>query len=525
MAEDLTNKDQENQPQDMPEPVDEEMPGEPEEEELEEKAEGEEAKPSLPEKLKAVVEVQTEDVGTLRKKLTITVPRDLVDEQKDEQYGELRRDAVVPGFRRGRAPRRLLEKRFGSDVNETLVQQLVTNGYMAAVEKLDLKTIGDPLVFAREKGAEGDTLVDVQKAIDLIELPPDGPLTFSCEVEVRPEFELPSLDAIPLEKPVLTVSDEDVNKQIERMRMFRGHYEPVPDEAVQADDVVYADVKVSSGETVLHQHDNARLAARPQVIEGISLPELGEALAGAKVGETRTATGTVPDDYEKAEFRGKEANVEFRIREIHRLKLPEMNEEFVKSMGFDDEAEMRKYVRDEMESRIDYEIRRGMRGQVQKYLLDNTAFDLPERLSNRQITQVVVRRMYDLYNQGVPPAEVEKHMDELKTVARETAVRDLKLAFIMEKLAEQIEVEVSEGEMNAHIADIARRQGRRFDRVRDDLIKQGGATSLYLSIRDEKILDRLMETAQVTETTPQAGGESQASGGRAEGEQNVSDAT
>jgi trigger factor len=525
MAEDLTNKDQENQPQDEPEVMDEEMPGEPEGEEEEEAAEGEEAKPSLAEMLKEVVEVQAEDVGTLRKKLTVTIPRDFVDQQKDEQYGELRRDAVVPGFRRGRAPRRLLEKRFGSDVNETLVQQLVTNGYLAAVEKLDLKVIGDPLVFVREKDSEGETLVDVQKAIDLIELPDEGPLTFSCEIEVQPEFELPSLEAIPLEKLVVTVKDEDVTQQIERLRMLHGRFEPVPDDAIQADDMVYADVKVMSGETTLHEHENIRLAARPQVLEGISLPQLGETLAGAKVGESRTATGTIPDDYEKAEFRGKEASIEFRIREIHRLKLPELNEEFVKGIGFENEEELRKYIREDMESRIDYEIRRGMRGQVQKYLLEKTSFDLPERLSNRQISQVVVRRMYDLYNEGVPPAEVEKRMDELKTTARETAVRDLKLAFIMEKLAEQIHVDVSEGEMNAYIAEIARRQSRRFDRVRDELIKQGGATSLYLSLRDEKILDKLVESAQVTEKTPPAGGEAQASGGQAESGQNAADAT
>lgn len=498
MADDVTRQDQDEQAQGEPEATDTQVA---------EPAGEEAAKPTLAEKMKAAVEVKTEDVGTLRKKLTVTVPRDLLDEQKDEQYGELRRDAVVPGFRRGRAPRRLLEKRFGSDVAETLVQQLVTSGYLAAVEKLGLKTIGDPLVFAKEKGAASETLMEIQKAIDFIELPAEGPLTFTCEVEVRPEFELPEVEGIPLEKPVITVSEEDVNQQVERMRMYRGHYEPLPEGAVEADDLVYADVKMTCGETELYKEENVRLAARPQNVQGVALPKLGETLAGAKVGETRTVTGTLPEDYEKTEFRGKEAAIEFRIHGINRLKLPELNEEFAKGLGFDGLEDLRKYVRDDMDSRIGLEIRRGLRGQVQRYLLEKTTFDVPERLSDRQIAQVVVRRMYDLYNQGVPAAEVEKRMDELKTTARETAVRDLKLAFIMEKLAEKIEVDVTEGEMNGYIAELARRQGRRFDRVREDLIKQGGATSLYLSLRDEKILDRVVAKATITETTPPAGGE------------------
>lgn len=479
-------------------------PGEPADADQDESPEAgqEEAKPSLAEKLKTRVEVTVEEAGMLRKKLTVTVPRDLLDEQKDEQYGELRRDAVVPGFRRGRAPRRLLEKRFGNDVAETLVQQLVTNGYMAAVDKLELKTIGDPLIWAREKGAESDTLVDVQKAIDLLDLPADGPLTFTCEVEVRPEFELPEIEGVPLTKPVVQVTDADVDKQMDRLRMMRGHYEPVPDDAIQADDMIYADIKITSGGETLQELANAQLAARPQVVHGITLAGLGEVLVGAKAGETRTATGTLPDDYEKVELRGKEATVELKIREIHRLRMPELSDDLAKSIGFDSVEELRKFMRSEMESRLGFEVQRGLREQVRTYLLEKIAFDLPERLSNRQISQVVVRRMMDLYNQGIPPAEVAKHMDELKTTAREDAVRDLKLSFIMEKLAEKIEVEVTEGEMNAHIAEIARRQNRRFDRVRDDLIREGGATSLYLGIRDEKVLDQVVAKANITETAP-----------------------
>lgn len=473
-------------------------------EELDEQAEEQEE--TLQHKLKEVVDVQVEDLGGLRKKLTVTVPRDTIGEQLDEQYGQMRNETVVPGFRKGRAPRRLLEKRFGRDVNATIIQQLLGTGYLAAVDKADLKVIGDPLIWVKRKEGEGEELVDVQMAMERVKLPDDGPLTFSCEVEVRPEFDLPEIEGIPLEKPVVTITDEDVENQLERLRTTRGTYEVIPEDgAVEVNDVLYVDLKMTCEGTVLKEERMVRVAARGQVIDGVTLEKLGEALAGAKTGETRTASGQIPDDHVKAEFRGKQADFEFKIREIQRLRLPELNEQFFKSLGFEGAQDLRDYIRKDLESRIEEQVRRIMAGQVYKYLEDKTSFELPPRLSERQADRVLIGHMVELYRQGVPQAEVEKRMDEIKTSSQESAAREMKRFFIMEKVAEQFDdIEVSEGEINNLIATIAYRQGRRFDRVRDELAKAGGLTNLYLQIRDEKLIERLIEKAQITEKTREA---------------------
>ncbi len=470
-----------------------------------EPTEGEGEKPSLQEQLKEKIGVNVEEVGPLRKKLTVAVPREFITAQLDEQYSELRRDANVPGFRKGRAPRRLLEKRFGSEVGDTLVQQLVTTGYMAAVEKIDLKVIGDPMVWIREKGSDTPTLVDVQKALDTIELPAEGALEFSCEVEVRPEFELPELKNIPIQRPNVTVSDEDINRHLERVRGLRGHYHTLPDGAVESDDVIMADIRMTSGGVEIKQQENVRMAARPQTIDGVPIDNLGEALKGARVGDLRQVSGQISDDYVKEEYRGKTAEFEIKVREIQRLHLPELNEEFIKSIGFDNEQELRDWAKADLESRLSEQVHRAMAGQVYRYLLDNTKFELPERLSDRQTGRVMVRRMLDLYRQGMPPAEVEKHLDQVKTGAREDTLRDLKVFFIMEKLAEKIEVDINESEINNVIAGIAQRQGRRFDRVRDELAKDNGLVNIYMQIRDEKIVDQLIAEATITEIKPAEG--------------------
>lgn len=462
---------------------------------------GEDAKPSLQDKIKEALDVAVEDVGSLRRKLTITVPRTFIDEQLEEQYGELSREALVPGFRKGRAPRRLLEKRFGNEVGETLVQQLVGTGCLAAIEKADLKVLGDPMLWATEKEAATPTLLDFQEAMKLMQIPKDGDLVFSCEVEIRPEFELPELEKIPLTRPVIEVTDEMVTAQIDRFRSTQGHYEALAEDGqVALDDVITADLKMASEGTVLKEQKDIQLAARGQVLDGVVLEKLGETLVGARAGDVRTISGQIPDTYIKEELRGKQADFEISIRRIQRMVLPEMNEEFVKSLGFETQDELRDWIRKDIESRVGDQVRQGLAEQVRKYLLDNVPIDLPERMSERQVARVMYRRMVELYQQGVASDEVTKHIDALKTAAQNEVARELKLGFIMEKLSDQFDVEVTEGEVNSQIAWIAQRQGQRFDRVRDRLAKEGALDNLYLAIRDSKLVDLLIETAEITDS-------------------------
>ncbi len=477
-------------------------------EELEEDADPETAEldeegkqKALEAELKEAVEVEVEDAGTLRKKLKVTLPADKIAKRVDEQYGELRKDAQVPGFRKGRAPRRLLEKRFGQDLNETLVQQLVSASYMAAIDKKELKVLGDPQVWVQEEGKEGETLMEAAKALPLMKLPAEGALTFTCEVELRPEFELPELEGIPVKQPDIKVEDKDLDEQIERLRTGYGHYDPQPEGEVQADDRLTTDLTLTCGEEVLREEQSIPVNARAQVVDGIVFDKLGEALAGAKVGEERTSTATIPDDNPKEQLRGKTAEVKIKVREIqrlHRMEVPEL----IKTMGFDDEQGLRSYLRERLEFEVGSITRRHLRGQIIEHLVNNTTMELPSGVSERQAGRLVVRRMLEMMREGVPESDVEKQLDQMRTSARESAVRDLKVFFIMEKLAEKYEVEVSEGELNNEIAQIAAQQGQRFDRVRDELAKKDGMTHLYLTIRDDKIVDRLLGQAKVEGQPP-----------------------
>lgn len=460
--------------------------------------------------LKEAITVRREEVGALRLKLTVNVPRDTVEKQLGKQYAELKRDAAIPGFRKGHAPLRLVEKRFGSDVGEQLKGQLIGSGYLAAVEKEALKPLGDPLIWVKLKeqrfgedqkprSVAVEKLLPLDQAIDHLPMPKEGPFSFSCELEIKPAFELPKLEKIPIERPAITIDEDDVEVELSRMRMRRGTFQPVEEGAVERDDLLYVAMKLSVDGEVLETEDNFDIAARDIRVKGIPLVGLGDALEDHEIGDDVTFQATVPDDHDDLGLRGKTAKFEFTIREIKRLELPPIDDEFLSSMGIESEKDLRHTLRSLLESELERTVKRKMYDQIGQYLLDHTNLEIPEGLSQRQTERSVARRMMELLQSGVPATEIERVRDEMRARAHDQAIRDLKLFFILEKIAEEREIDANEEQLNAAISQIARRSGKRFDRVRDELSKRDGLTTLYLQLRDEKVFETLVADGEVTE--------------------------
>lgn len=452
----------------------------------------------LKERLRAGLQVETEDVGTLRKRLCITVPADVIQAERDREYSELYREAPVPGFRKGRAPRKLVEKRFAGEVGEKVQTRIVTTAYSVAAEMRELKALGDPQFWTRI--GDGEQLLDFDKALPHLKLPDDGPMSFRCEIELWPKITLPELKGIRIERPKIEITDDDVSEQIRRILSLRGEFAPLADGRVEKDDMVIADLTIAVDGQPPHSAENAVLHARGQRIEGIPIENLGDALLGAAAGETRTVEADVPAEHARNEWRGKRASFTIRIHEIKRFVAPPLDETTLRSMGYENEAEMRETVRRFMERDLNHTIKRAMHDQIRKYLLEKTQIDLPQDASRRHIDRAVIRRVIELRRDGVPQEEIDKHADELKAGVASEAINDMKLYFMLDEITENLKISVSEEELNDQIAAIARRYNRRFDRVRDELAAGDGLTALYLEIRDEKCLDRLLEDAEIVET-------------------------
>jgi len=447
--------------------------------------------------LKEAVQVETRDIGVLRKELRITVPGRIIADHLEHNYRDLMHDAFVPGFRRGRAPRRLIEKRYGSEVRESLTTAIVGQSYYAAEEKEKLETLGDPL-FRIETGG-GAQLMEFSEALQHIKLPAEGDLTYVCEVEVKPTFELPELKGIEIRAPQVEITEDMIAEELLRRRKLRGRVEVV-DGPAEKDDLIVADVVLTVDGREVKREENVTIGVRPTRVDGIPLPRLDEALRGTTAGQSCTVECTVPDDYEQADLRGKSGRFEFRVHEVKRL-VPMPLDEYLKVMGFGSEDELRADIRADFELERDRLAEQAKRAQVENYLLENTQLDLPPSFSRRQTDRALARRIIELQLSGVPAAEIESQVDALRARAGAQVANELKLSFILEKVAQQLAVEVTDEQVNTAIAAIARRYNRRFDRVRDELQSRGLLDSLVENIRHQKCIDRLLADARIAAST------------------------
>ncbi|NOX59654.1 MAG: trigger factor, partial [Planctomycetes bacterium] len=342
---------------------------------------------SLQDKLKDAISVKVEEVGSLRKKLVISIPRASIDEQLDERYDDLRDKAQVPGFRPGRAPQKLLEKRFGSEVGEEVNHKLVSNAYLAGIEKESLDPLGDPLIrvsVTETRADEGgkdqevsvEQLLPMGEALEHLACPAEGDWDIECEVEVRPVFEIPELKGIKITKPALKVTKKDVTEEIKRFNMMRGTYKPVEDGKSIADDILVGTFKVTCDGNVIKSEDDAELAVRDQRYDGILLEGFGKASTGMKVGDVVTLDTTLPDDYTDIELREKTAKCELEISLVKRLEVPEIDAAYLETMGFESKKEFEDHVQDTMEQSLRQKVRQEMRNQAREHLLKNADFDI-----------------------------------------------------------------------------------------------------------------------------------------------------
>jgi trigger factor len=433
--------------------------------------------------------IRVEDAGPATKKVFVEVPQPQVAAKVAEQFKELRAEAHIPGFRKGHAPAKLIEKKFGSDIKEQVRTSLIRESYEKAIEENKLQVIGEPEFVEPDK----------------IKLDENAPLSYSFSVEIQPEINLPELKGIKVKKPRISVTDEHINQAMINLREQQGSLVPVEGRGVEDKDFVIADVSIKQdGAEISHQHD-AQIVSRPGRIAGLQIDDLDKQLAGLKAGENKDITVKVPDTYPNEGLRGKDVVINIAVKDIKKLEPVELNQDFLDSLGFKDERELRDALREQMEERIQFDIAGAMRRQVTEHLLSQINVELPAKLSGKQADRIVSRRALDLMMRGMPEDRIRANLDRLREGAAEEGAKELKTFFILQKIAEQFGVEVSEGELNGRISMIALQQGKRPEKLKSEMAKDGQTLqNLYIQMREEKALDKVLESAEIEEVDPTA---------------------
>ena len=425
------------------------------------------------------MEAQVETVGTCTRKITVQVPVEEVKKKFDENYENLRKNLELPGFRRGRVPRKLIEKRFGEDVAKDVRQALLESTYEEAVKKNELHVIGQP-----DFGEE---------------LPPikiDEPFSFTTTIEVRPTFELPDYSKISLKKPPVEPTEEEVQHRVDFYRHRMATVENVETGAAKTDFIV-GEIDVRAGEQSILKRENVTFLIERNEVEGIKVDKLDEQAVGAKSGDVKSFEVTLPDTFHIEEQRGKPATLVVTVKEVKRQILSDANDAWAKEMGFDSLDEFKQEIKKQITRIKESEAREQLRMQIRDQLAEMVPMDLPEKITKLVSEDNVKRRRLLLQYHGLTEKEIEEKMKEQEKENVDVAAKNLKLYFIFDVIAGKETVFVTEDELHARVDQMAANYGVEPERLWERMDREGQLDTLRKEMVDEKIVDFLITKASI----------------------------
>jgi trigger factor len=434
-----------------------------------------------PQKLQ--LDVQIEPRGACQRHITVTVSREDIDRYFNKEYSELMPTAQVPGFRPGHAPRKLIEHRFHKDVAERVKGSLLMDSIAQIHDEQDLSAISEP---------------DLD--LEAVEIPKDGPLTYEFNLEVRPEFDLPQWKGLRIEKPVRDFSEKDVDQALQQMLANRGRLVP-HDGPAEPGDYITTNLRFTHEGQTISSADEELIRIRPTLsFRDGQIEAFDKLMAGVRAGETRQGEAQVSEDAPNPALRGAKVAATFEVLEVKKLELPELNAELLDELGnFELEADLRDTIKDALERRLEYHQRQRAREQITATLTAAATWELPPELLKRQSQRELTRAVLDLRRSGFEDDEIRAHQNVLRQNSLASTARALKEHFILERIAEDQEIDADEADYESEIRLIASQSNESPRRVRAKLEKAGSMDVLRNQIVERKVVDLILENAQFTE--------------------------
>jgi trigger factor len=235
----------------------------------------------------------------------------------------------------------------------------------------------------------------------------------------------------------------------------------------------------------------------------VPVANLDELLVGAKAGDKKATTVEIPKTYFREEYQGRKVDVEIDVKDVKYLKPAEIDQPFLQRYHVENEQQLRDKVRDNLQDRLEAQVRNDMSEQIYQHLLDNTTFDLPTDIVARQAGSLLQRQYINLLARGLSREQIEEQMEQLRAGSEEQARQQLKTFFIMDKVAEKLGIEVSEEEVNGHIAQVAVQRGQRPEKLKEQMERDGSLAQFRLDVRQSKCISKLLESANISEQQPE----------------------
>jgi trigger factor len=437
----------------------------------------EEAKAEEESKLHQTVEMT--DIGPCKKHIKVTVDRADIDERLDTKFSELVVDANVSGFRPGKAPRKIVERRYYKSVAEEVRGEILLASLEQLAKEHDVAPLSPPDL-------------DPTK----IEIPKAGPLVYEFNVEVRPHFDLPNYRGLRLKRPIRTFSDEDVATEEHRILSRYGQLVPKPEGNAQLGDYLIVDMTSRDGDRLLGELKEVQIRIEPRLVFKDGYCEnFGELVKGASPGQTRTIPVVLSQHSADASLRGKTVQTALEIKDVKTMRLPELTHELLHEFGVHSEEQLHERVRVLLNRRLEYQQRQSAREQVLQQIAAASQWQLPEELLLRQANKAFQRRVMEMRAEGMSDEEIVARRRVLEQDALRSTALALKEHFVLQKIAEVEKLDVDDDDINDEIERMAAMNNESPRRIRARLEKEDMLDTLATEIIERKALDLILDSA------------------------------
>ena len=424
------------------------------------------------------LDVDVSVVGPCRKHVVVTIPEKDIVAIRGEAIDELAEKAEVPGFRIGRVPRVLLEKRFREEILGQVKQKVLLQSLDQLSDDKSIDPINQPEI-------------DVES----LDIPESGDFRYEFDVEVRPEFDLPDYASFTIERPSGEVSDKEFDAF--RTQFLASHAERNRvDRPASTGDFAVCSIVFRHNEKVLRETDSVSPQLHPELrFQDSALQGFDKLLEGAIPGETRTAELVISLQSPVVEMRGETVEAEFTVREIQEQILPVLDREFLDRLDCDSEEKLDEQLQAALHRQIQYRQRQATRQQALEKITESADWDLPESLVKQQTENALRREMLEMSQAGFPREHIMARENEIRRNAIDSTRQALKEHFVLDRIATQENIECNSSDIDNELMMMAFQTGESVRRVRARMVKSEMMDNLEAQLKERKAVDLILSKA------------------------------
>jgi len=420
-----------------------------------------------------------ETLGATKRKMSVEVPAETVQSELNQALNQVRKTSKLKGFRPGKAPKEIIKRMFGPQIEQEVAQNLLNESLPKALNEAGLSLASSP-VLEDSRLSEGE------------------PFHFTVSFEIKPQFQISGYEGLPLTKKTLNITEEMVDKKMEDLRQaYATTRSLAEDRPARTADLAVLDYKSYIGQEPIEGGSNPNYQI--EIGSGRFNKDFESQLEGMTKDEEKSITVSFPDDHYNPKLAGQTVRFEVKLVDIKEKVLPELNDDFAKDLGEKIEtlAKLRELVRQDMISSEEARIENQVRDQLKDKLLELVDFESPESMVNAEIESMISTTRFNLERSGLNLEAMGFAEAKMKEDYRPDAVKRVKTALILLQIAEDKGFEVSAEELNDRLLQMAREIGQPPEIVKEFYSKNDRLSTLNEAMLREKTLNYLLENANI----------------------------